>query len=299
VGIRILSAEHGLIRPDTPILPYDRRMTPDRARQLRGWASNLSLAVFEEEAGEVYLAMGATYRIAVHGLFPGYVRVTVGGAEIGMMQAALKSGSASRPPNFPGCSRTAREPPVFRRTWMTLLRYPSRAHGGPPPTMPAARPRSPGGWGSRPRRPPRSWYMTRRRSLAPPARSRPRSAPRTWRPRPTQLARFAAAHPNPPGTSPYSGAAVQRTIRTMGRTGLPLPHAWARIRGQLEDERGGQSAAAAFHRDGTTFVVVHDSRRAPLDPAGMRTIYAWDSSADGPALGSGDDPNPEGRKGAG
>ena len=117
--------------------------------------------------------------------------------------------------------------------------------------------------------------------------------------RPEPLARFAAAHPNPPGTSPYSGAALQRTVRTMGRTGLPLPHAWARVRGQLEDERGGQSAAAAFHRDGTTFVVVHDSRRAPLDPAGMRTIYAWDSSADGPAMGRGDDPNPPGRKGAG
>lgn len=91
VGVRILSAEHGLIRPDTPILPYDRRMTPDRARQLRGWASNLSLAVFEEQAGEVYLAMGAAYQMAVHGLFPGYVRVTDGSAEIGMMQAALKS----------------------------------------------------------------------------------------------------------------------------------------------------------------------------------------------------------------
>lgn len=102
IGVRILSAEHGLIRPDTPILPYDRRMTPDRARQLRGWASNLSLAVFEEQAGEVYLAMGATYRIAVHGLFPGYVRVTDGGAEIGMMQAALKSWLGEPADELPG-----------------------------------------------------------------------------------------------------------------------------------------------------------------------------------------------------
>lgn len=113
------------------------------------------------------------------------------------------------------------------------------------------------------------------------------------------LARFAAAHPGPSGPGPNSSAAVQRTIRTMGRTGLPLLHAWARVRGQLEDEQGGPSAAAAFHRDGTTFVVVHDSRRTPLDPAGMRTIYAWHSSADGPALGHGNDPNPPGRKGAG
>lgn len=125
------------------------------------------------------------------------------------------------------------------------------------------------------------------------------AAIRTAHPAPTRpepVARFAAAHPNPPGTSPYSGAALQRTIRTMGRTDLPLPHAWARVRGQLEDERGGQSAAAAFHLEGTTFVVVHDSCRAPLDPAGMRTVYAWDSTADGPAMGRGDDPDPPGRK---
>ncbi len=101
VGVRILSAEHGLIRPDTPILPYDRRMTPDRAGQLRGWASLVSLAVFEEEAGEAYLALGATYRIAVDGLFPGHVRITDGAAGIGRMQAALKAWLGDRPPQLP------------------------------------------------------------------------------------------------------------------------------------------------------------------------------------------------------
>lgn len=101
VGVRILSAEHGLIRPDTPIATYDRRMTRDRARQLRGWASRIAEAVYEEEAGEVYLAMGATYTIAVDGLFPHHVRVIPGGGEIGTMQAALKGWLGDASPALP------------------------------------------------------------------------------------------------------------------------------------------------------------------------------------------------------
>lgn len=114
------------------------------------------------------------------------------------------------------------------------------------------------------------------------------------------LAGFAAAHPPAPGTSPHSGTAVQRTVRTTGRTGLPLLQAWGRVRDQLEDERGGPSAATALHAGGTTFVVVHDARRAPLEPAGIRAVYAWSSAADGPALGhAGNGPNPPRRKDAG
>ncbi len=114
------------------------------------------------------------------------------------------------------------------------------------------------------------------------------------------LSDFAAAHPPPPGTSPHSGTAVQRTVRTMGRTGLPLLQAWGRVRDQLDDERGGPSAATALHAGATTFVVVHDMRRAPLEPAGIRAIYAWRSAADGPALGRpGDGLNPPRRKDAG
>ncbi len=33
--IWILSAEHGLVHADTPLLPYDRHMTPARAEELR------------------------------------------------------------------------------------------------------------------------------------------------------------------------------------------------------------------------------------------------------------------------
>jgi hypothetical protein len=97
VGVRILSAEHGLIRPDTPISWYDTRMTPDRARQLRGWASELHLAAFEEEAGEVYLAMGETYRLAVDGILR-KVRIVDGGGQVGEMQAKLKDWLGDRPP---------------------------------------------------------------------------------------------------------------------------------------------------------------------------------------------------------
>ena len=98
------------------------------------------------------------------------------------------------------------------------------------------------------------------------------------------LAVYARAHPSPPGTSPYSSAAVSRTVRTMGRTGLPLPIAWGRVREELEAERGGPSAAVALHLGDTTFVIVHDSLRPPLDCAGFRAVYAWATSADGPAF---------------
>lgn len=97
VGVRILSAEHGLIRPDKAILPYQRRMTPDRAQQLRGWASQVALAVFEEEAGEAYLAMGRSYMPAVDGLFPAHVTVTSGAGQVGEMQSRLKDWLGDRP----------------------------------------------------------------------------------------------------------------------------------------------------------------------------------------------------------
>jgi hypothetical protein len=35
--VRIVSAEHGLLRPDTPLLPYDRLLDPARATQLRSF----------------------------------------------------------------------------------------------------------------------------------------------------------------------------------------------------------------------------------------------------------------------
>ncbi|MEV7006670.1 DUF6884 domain-containing protein [Streptosporangium sp. NPDC051022] len=43
--VRILSAEYGLVSPDRLLLPYDRRLTSDRAREL----CPITAAVLEEE----------------------------------------------------------------------------------------------------------------------------------------------------------------------------------------------------------------------------------------------------------
>ena len=112
VGIRILSAEHGLIRPDTAIAPYDRTMDPDRAAYLRArLAPDVERAVREEDAAEVYLAMGHVYRLALPDEgFPRRVRVVFGGGEIGRMQAALHAWLRGwRPP----CTQLPLWPPVL------------------------------------------------------------------------------------------------------------------------------------------------------------------------------------------
>jgi hypothetical protein len=100
VAIRILSAEHGILRPEDPIEPYDRRM--DEARAL--WLGDpvtaaVHLAICEEEAGEVYLAMGQAYRGALdERRLPPHVRLIDGGGEIGRMQSALLAWLATRSP---------------------------------------------------------------------------------------------------------------------------------------------------------------------------------------------------------
>ncbi|HEX2219338.1 MAG TPA: hypothetical protein VHG35_11090 [Gemmatimonadales bacterium] len=91
VRIRILSAEHGVLTPDTPIAWYDRRLDAARAAELRESVTRaLCVAVKEEEeAREVYLALGGTYRAAV-GPLPAHVRVRGAPAGIGMMQSRLR-----------------------------------------------------------------------------------------------------------------------------------------------------------------------------------------------------------------
>ncbi len=44
--VRILSAEHGLVDADTPLLPYDRALTAERAAQLRPGVGARLLAEF-------------------------------------------------------------------------------------------------------------------------------------------------------------------------------------------------------------------------------------------------------------
>lgn len=100
VAIRILSAEHGILRPEDPIEPYDRRMDEASALQLRhAVTAAVHLAICEEEAGEVYLAMGRAYSGALDDRrLPAHVWVTDGGGEIGRMQSALLAWLAARSP---------------------------------------------------------------------------------------------------------------------------------------------------------------------------------------------------------
>lgn len=90
VRIRILSAEHGILTPETPIAWYDRRLDDARAAALRESVTRtLCRAVEEEHASEVYLALGRRYRSAV-GPLPPEVTVRGGPAGIGTMQSQLR-----------------------------------------------------------------------------------------------------------------------------------------------------------------------------------------------------------------
>lgn len=104
------------------------------------------------------------------------------------------------------------------------------------------------------------------------------------------VARFAAAHPEPNVPGPHSGAAMHRTTQTMGRTGLPAPLAWDRVRQQLAAERGGNAVATVFRLGEATILIVHGDAHEDRDPRGWRALYAWPSVADGPALARAADP---------
>lgn len=108
------------------------------------------------------------------------------------------------------------------------------------------------------------------------------------------LAAFADGHPRPVAPGPGSGTAVTMTSREMGRTGLPLDAAWRRVVDRLDRDRGGHSVAEVRRIEGTTFVLVRDSHCAATDPAGLRAVYAWHSTEDGPALGGSSGPEPPG-----
>jgi hypothetical protein len=56
-SLRILSAEHGLIGADEPLLPYDRPLTPSRAAQLRPQA--------EAALARTFLESGFPHRVLV------------------------------------------------------------------------------------------------------------------------------------------------------------------------------------------------------------------------------------------
>lgn len=69
LAVYILSARHGLIDSQTPILPYDQKMTPARAAELH----TAVLHKVEQEIApigyaEIFLAMGQIYLLALDGL---------------------------------------------------------------------------------------------------------------------------------------------------------------------------------------------------------------------------------------
>jgi hypothetical protein len=66
----IISAEHGLLHADTPLLPYDRRMDPDRARALRGQVDQRLRAECGRHGvpGAVLVIAEPIYQLALAGL---------------------------------------------------------------------------------------------------------------------------------------------------------------------------------------------------------------------------------------
>lgn len=96
VRIRILSAEHGVLTPETPIAWYDRRRDDARAAALRESVPRaLRGAVAVEHASEIYLALGRRYR-AVVGPLPPEVPVRGEPAAVGKMQSRMPAGSARK-----------------------------------------------------------------------------------------------------------------------------------------------------------------------------------------------------------
>lgn len=69
LDVRILSAEHGLLQPDDRIEPYDRRMRPSRADELReSVLETVSRLVAEREYDRIVVNLGEAYREATRGL---------------------------------------------------------------------------------------------------------------------------------------------------------------------------------------------------------------------------------------
>lgn len=67
VDIRILSAEHGLLHPETPIEPYDREMDAERAAELCEPVV-AELANLANDYDQVIIVGGSQYRAATGGL---------------------------------------------------------------------------------------------------------------------------------------------------------------------------------------------------------------------------------------
>ncbi len=69
--VRIISAEHGLLHADTPVLPYDRRMDARRALALRAPVDEAlqSEWLLNGRPREVLVIAGPLYMLALAGLY--------------------------------------------------------------------------------------------------------------------------------------------------------------------------------------------------------------------------------------
>lgn len=94
VDVRILSAEYRLIRPETVIAPYNRKLDKNTADVLRSaFLQGGSNSIPEALTGcrEIYIAAGGLYRDAIRPNVPRDINVIDGSGEIGRMQQKLKA----------------------------------------------------------------------------------------------------------------------------------------------------------------------------------------------------------------
>jgi hypothetical protein len=101
VDLRIVSAKHGLLRPDEPIQDYDLRLTPDRAKgQAGGNAGKLRALVADGNYREVLISAGRAYLAALGqpDAWRGSAAVTVNGGAIGVQLQKLRAWLLQPPP---------------------------------------------------------------------------------------------------------------------------------------------------------------------------------------------------------
>lgn len=91
LSVWIISAKFGLIAPERRIRPYDRRMTPRRAADLApAVAEKLAGAIDSRGPSEVFICVGATYRLALQEWQPGQTSVRYSAAGQGRKLRSLK-----------------------------------------------------------------------------------------------------------------------------------------------------------------------------------------------------------------
>ena len=118
----VVSAKYGLVSGDTPIPNYNKKMTRQRAEELRGSVTQklqkvLSENVNVENEGEVFLLLGKTYFQAVgdlHTLPQGYQFLTAQGMPGGKLSALYDWLYGKPPPTEAKSHRKERAKPKIR-----------------------------------------------------------------------------------------------------------------------------------------------------------------------------------------